>query len=160
MSHPSPLPPLSGSSDQAFMALALEAAARAADAGEVPVGAVVVRGDAVVAVAHNRPIGQHDPTAHAEMLAIREAAAAIGNYRLPDCRIYVTLEPCPMCAGAILHARLNGLIFGATDPKTGAAGSVTNLFDSPQLNHQTSVVGGVCAEASSELLRSFFRARR
>jgi len=142
------------------MALALEAAALAADAGEVPVGAVVVRGDAVVAVAHNRPIGQHDPTAHAEMLAIRQAAEAIGNYRLPDCRIYVTLEPCPMCAGAILHARLNGLIFGATDPKTGAAGSVTNLFESPLLNHQTSVVGGVCAEASSELLRSFFRARR
>lgn len=142
------------------MALALEAAGRAAAAGEVPVGAVVVCGDEVIAVGHNQPVASHDPTGHAEIVAIRQAASILGNYRLPACRLYVTLEPCPMCAGAILQARLASLVFGAADPKTGAAGSVINLFADRLLNHQTTVVGGVCAEESSALLRNFFKARR
>lgn len=146
--------------DHAIMAIALEAATRAAAAGEVPVGAVVVCGDEVIAVGHNQPVSSHDPTGHAEIVAIRQAALIFGNYRLPACRLYVTLEPCPMCAGAILQARLASVVFGAADPKTGAAGSVINLFEDRLLNHQTTVVGGVCAEESSALLRAFFKVRR
>ncbi len=146
------------------MRLALAQAERARRAGEVPVGAVVVQrgpdGPVVVTAGHNRPIGEHDPTAHAEIVALREAARTLGNYRLPDCELYVTLEPCAMCAMALMHARLRRVVFGATDPKTGAAGSVLNLFAEPRLNHHTTLVGGVLAEPSGELLRAFFAERR
>lgn len=142
------------------MRAALAEAAAAARAGEVPVGAVVVAGEAIVGRGFNAPILRRDPTAHAEIAALREAAAALGNYRLPDCELFVTLEPCAMCAGAILHARLRRVVFGAADPKTGACGSVVNLFAEPRLNHHTSAVGGVLAEACGSLLSAFFAARR
>lgn len=146
--------------DAQAMQLALQQACLAWDKGEVPVGAVVLHQGAVIAVAHNAPIVMHDPSAHAEMLALRAAAAHLGNYRLDDCELFVTLEPCAMCAGAMLHARLKRLVFGATDPKTGAAGSVINLFNHPQLNHQTQVLGGVLAPECANLLRDFFRQQR
>ncbi|WP_043648882.1 tRNA adenosine(34) deaminase TadA [Chitinilyticum litopenaei] len=146
--------------DQAFMAMALAAAAEAAHAGEVPVGAVLVKDGEVLAVAHNQPIGLHDPSAHAEMLALRAAAAALGNYRLDGCTLYVTLEPCPMCAGAILHSRIGRVVYGARDAKTGAAGSVVNLFANRLLNHHTHVEGGCCAAAAAEQLSGFFAGRR
>ncbi|HSV79185.1 MAG TPA: tRNA adenosine(34) deaminase TadA [Ramlibacter sp.] len=139
---------------------ALTQARLALAAGEVPVGAVVVRHGAVIGRGHNQPVSAHDPTAHAEIQALRAAAAAVGNYRLDDCDLYVTLEPCAMCCGAMLHARMRRVVFGATDPKTGAAGSVLNLFDEPRLNHQTRVQGGVEAEACGALLTEFFRTRR
>jgi tRNA(adenine34) deaminase len=142
------------------MGLALEQARLAGTAGEVPVGAVVVRDGQVVGAAHNAPLSAGDPTAHAEILALRQAASALGNYRLEDCELYVTLEPCAMCSGAMLHARLRRVVFGAPDPKTGAAGSVVNLFAEPRLNHQTRVQGGVLADACGELLADFFKARR
>lgn len=142
------------------MQLALEQAALATERGEVPVGAVVVQGDQVIAVGSNAPIGDHDPTAHAEIIALRAAAKALGNYRLTDCRLYVTLEPCAMCSGAIFHARLSEVIYGATDPKTGAAGSALNLYDHHGINHQTSVRGGVMAEECGQLLQAFFARRR
>ena len=142
------------------MQLALEQAALATERGEVPVGAVVVQGDQVIAVGSNAPIGDHDPTAHAEIIALRAAAKALGNYRLTDCRLYVTLEPCAMCSGAIFHARLSEVIYGATDPKTGAAGSALNLYDHRGINHQTSVRGGVMAEECGQLLQAFFARRR
>lgn len=142
------------------MRQALAAARLAAAEGEVPVGAVLVREGQVVAVGYNRPIGTHDPSAHAEMAALREGARLLGNYRLPDCELYVTLEPCAMCAGAMLHARLKKVTFGAHDPKTGAAGSVIDLFGQAQLNHQTMVEGGVLAQECGELLRAFFAERR
>jgi tRNA(adenine34) deaminase len=142
------------------MGLALEQARLAGTAGEVPVGAVVVRDGQVVGAAHNTPLSASDPTAHAEILALRQAASALGNYRLEDCELYVTLEPCAMCSGAMLHARLRRVVFGAADPKTGAAGSVVNLFAEPRLNHQTQVQGGVLADACGELLADFFKARR
>ncbi|MCW5654824.1 tRNA adenosine(34) deaminase TadA [Hydrogenophaga sp.] len=147
-------------SDEDFMQLALAQAHAAAEAGEVPVGAVVVRDGQVIATGRNHPIGSHDPTAHAEVVALREAARTLGNYRLDGCTLYVTLEPCAMCSGAMLHARLARVVFGATDPKTGAAGSVLDLFAQPRLNHQTEVRGGVLAEACSEMLRDFFKERR
>mgnify|MGYP000729903520 CR=1 FL=1 len=125
--------------EQDFMQLALTEARAAMAAGEVPVGAIVVRGGQVIATGRNAPIDAHDPTAHAEINALRAAAAALGNYRLDDCELYVTLEPCAMCAGAMLHARLKRVVFGAPDPKTGASGSVLNLFANAQLNHQTQV---------------------
>lgn len=146
--------------DNDFMQLALAEALQAARSGEVPVGAVVVLGGEVVAMGRNAPIEGHDPTAHAEIMALRAAAKALGNYRLPDCELYVSLEPCAMCCGAMLHARLKRVIFGAPDAKTGAAGSVINLFDQPQLNHQTSVNGGVMADESAALLKDFFSQRR
>ena len=152
------LPP--DDADTHFMRLALAQAALAADAGEVPVGAVVVQGGQVIATGCNAPIKGHDPTAHAEIAALRAAAKALGNYRLPDCTLYVTLEPCAMCSGAMLHARLKRVVFGAPDAKTGAAGSVINLFDQPQLNHQTALQGGVLAFESAALLKSFFSQRR
>ncbi len=146
--------------DSVFMRLALDQAHNAALLGEVPVGAVLVRSGVVLATGYNHPIGSHDPTAHAEIRAIRAAAEISGNYRLPECELFVTLEPCAMCAGAILHARLKRVVFGASDPKTGACGSVINVFDNQQLNHQTKTVGGVLAEESADLLREFFKSRR
>ncbi|MDM0110596.1 tRNA adenosine(34) deaminase TadA [Variovorax sp. J22R133] len=146
--------------DAHWMALALSQARAAREAGEVPVGAVVVKDGAVVAVGRNAPVWQRDPTAHAEINALRAAAAALGNYRLDGCELFVTLEPCAMCAGAMLHARLARVVFGAADPKTGAAGSVVDLFASAQLNHQTVVQGGVMEESCAEELQAFFRDRR
>ncbi|MEK9720021.1 MAG: tRNA adenosine(34) deaminase TadA [Quisquiliibacterium sp.] len=146
--------------DRKFMHLALEQARLAAAQGEVPVGAVIVRGGEVIASAFNRPIANHDPSAHAEMNALREAGRRLGNYRLIDCDLYVTLEPCAMCAGAIQHARVRRLIFGAVDPKTGACGSVVNLMSEPKLNHHCEVVGGLMADQAGELLSRFFSDRR
>jgi len=143
-----------------FMQQALALAHQAAEAGEVPVGAVLVHQGVVIATGHNAPIVSHDPTAHAEIRALRAAAARLGNYRLEDCELYVTLEPCPMCAGALLHARLKRVVFGAPDPKTGAAGSVLDLFAQPQLNHQTAVQGGVLAAECGALLQDFFQRKR
>ena len=146
--------------DARMMEQALALAHAAAARGEVPVGAIVVRDGVVIGRGGNAPIAANDPTAHAEIAALREAAAALGNYRLPGCEIYVTLEPCAMCAGAIMHARLSRLVFGARDPKTGACGSVVDLFANARLNHHTSVVGGVAEEACASLLTGFFAARR
>ncbi len=142
------------------MRLALDQAHNALLVGEVPVGAVILRDGKVIATGYNRPITTHDPTAHAEIVALRHAATLLGNYRLPGCELYVTLEPCAMCAMALMHARLSRVVFGANDPKTGAAGSVLNLFDQPQLNHHTALVGGVMTDACSALLREFFAQRR
>lgn len=150
-------------SDAAFMQLALAQARLAADCGEVPVGAVLVKDGQVIASAHNTPIAAHDPTAHAEIMVLRAAAQALGNYRLTGCTLYVTLEPCAMCSGAMLHARLARVVFGAPDPKTGAAGSVLNLFAHKQLNHQTQVAqvhGGDLQHACAAVLREFFQGRR
>jgi tRNA(adenine34) deaminase len=146
--------------DQRFMREALAQAQLAAQFGEVPVGAVVVKDGQVIATGRNAPIDGLDPTAHAEIAALRAAAQALGNYRLDDCTLYVTLEPCAMCSGAMLHARLPRVVFGAADPKTGAAGSVINLFGEPRLNHQTAVQGGVLADECGALLSAFFRQRR
>lgn len=158
---PIPPPPrASDARDEAFMRLALAEAQRARDAGEVPVGAVVVQGDAVIGRGHNAPVCSHDPTAHAEVMALRQAAQAVGNYRLEGCELYVTLEPCVMCSGAMMHARLARVVYGAADPKTGAAGSVTDLFAQRQLNHHAQVHGGVLADACGALLGEFFRGRR
>jgi len=142
------------------MALALEQARLAWTEGEVPVGAVVVKDGEVIAAGYNQPIGRHDPTAHAEVMALRAAAAKLGNYRLPGCELYVTLEPCIMCSGAMMHARLARVVYAAVDPKTGAAGSVLNLFEQDKLNHHTQVVGGVMAPEASALLKAFFAERR
>jgi tRNA(adenine34) deaminase len=146
--------------DSEYMGLALDQAREAGAAGEVPVGALVVLEGEVVGRGFNQPIGRHDPTAHAEVMALRDAAARTGNYRLPGCTLYVTLEPCAMCAGAIMHARIDRVVFGAPDPKTGAAGSIVDLFAEPRLNHHTAVVGGVLAEQCGSLLSGFFSARR
>lgn len=143
-----------------FMQLALAQAHLAAAAGEVPVGAVVVRHGQVIATGRNAPIEGHDPTAHAEMAALRAAAQVLGNYRLDDCTLYVTLEPCAMCSGAMLHARLARVVFGAPDAKTGAAGSVVNLFAEPLLNHHTTLQGGVLADDCAAVLQQFFKQRR
>ncbi len=142
------------------MRLALDQAHNALLVGEVPVGAVILRDGQIIATGYNRPITTHDPTAHAEIVALRHAATLLGNYRLPGCELYVTLEPCAMCAMALMHARLSRVVFGATDPKTGAAGSVLNLFEQPQLNHHTVLVGGLMADACGALLREFFAQRR
>jgi tRNA(adenine34) deaminase len=146
--------------DDEAMALALAQARAAEAAGEVPVGAVVVKDGVVVGAGRNAPVGQHDPSAHAEVQALREAGRTLGNYRLDGCTLYVTLEPCAMCAGAMLHARLARVVYGARDPKTGAAGSVVDLFAQAVLNHQTSVSGGVMEDDCAALLGSFFRRRR
>ncbi|ACT50219.1 tRNA adenosine(34) deaminase TadA [Methylovorus glucosotrophus] len=146
--------------DQAFMQQALQLAQAAADAGEVPVGALVVLDGKIIGRGMNAPIGSHDPTAHAEIQAMREAAAAIGNYRLVGCTLYVTLEPCAMCSGAIQHARIARLVYGARDPKTGSCGSVIDLMAESRLNHHTEVAGGILAEECGSMLSRFFSARR
>ena len=147
-------------SDAHWMRQALAQAALAAQNGEVPVGAVVVKDGKLVATGHNAPIGQHDPTAHAEIAALRAAALALGNYRLDGCELFVTLEPCAMCCGAMLHARLKRVVFGAADPRTGAAGSVLNLFEHTALNHQTAVQGGVLGAECATVLQDFFKPKR
>ncbi|MBC3860721.1 tRNA adenosine(34) deaminase TadA [Undibacterium jejuense] len=147
-------------SDIFFMRAACAQAQLAWNEGEVPVGAVVVKDGIVIATGYNRPIVDHDPTAHAEIMALRRAAEVLGNYRLPGCELYVTLEPCVMCAGAMMHARLARVVFGATDAKTGVAGSVLNIFEQSQLNHHTQVSGGVLAEECAQLLKDFFASRR
>jgi tRNA(adenine34) deaminase len=146
--------------DLEAMQTALAEASLAGEAGEVPIGAVVVRDGAVVASGQNRVLRDVDPTAHAEIVVLRAAAAALGNYRLLGCTLFVTLEPCAMCAGAMIHARLNRLVFAAADPKAGAAGSVLSVLNHPRLNHQMLVEQGILGDESSELLRSFFRERR
>ncbi len=142
------------------MTRALKLARQARDQGEVPVGAIVVHGGAVIGEGYNQPITLADPSAHAEMQAMREAARRLDNYRLVDTTLYVTLEPCTMCAGAMVHARIERLVYGSADPKTGATGSVFNLVQADQLNHQLEVEGGVMVKECGELLRSFFKQRR
>jgi tRNA(adenine34) deaminase len=146
--------------DEYAMRIALDQALNAQLAGEVPVGAVVMYEGRIIATGYNRPITTHDPTAHAEIVALRHAAELRENYRLPHCELYVTLEPCPMCAMALIHARVKRVVFGGYDPKTGAAGSVVDLFAQEKLNHHTKVVGGVMAAQSAALLRGFFAERR
>jgi len=146
--------------DEVFMRAALEQARMAGTCDEVPVGAVVVLDGEIVGRGFNHPIGLHDPTAHAEVMALRDAAARLGNYRLPGCELYVTLEPCAMCCGAIMHSRIARVVFGARDPKTGVAGSVIDLFAEPRLNHHADVEGGLLADECGGLLSAFFAARR
>ena len=147
-------------SDGSWMAEALALARAAGARGEVPVGAIVVKDGAIIGRGGNAPIAGNDPTAHAEIAALRAAGGVLGNYRLPGCDLYVTLEPCAMCAGAILHARIGRVVFGARDPKTGACGSVVDLFAEPRLNHHATVTAGVSAGECGELLARFFDARR
>lgn len=165
--EPSSLQAVDSDADRYWMSQAVAQAQIAAASGEVPVGAVIVlpdpaqpHGRRLVATGFNHPIAAHDPTAHAEIVAIRAAAHALGNYRLPGCELYVTLEPCAMCAMAMMHARVSRVVFAAADPKTGAAGSVLDLFAHARLNHHTTVVGGVLAQQGGQLLRDFFAARR
>ena len=146
--------------NQEFMQLAFHLATQAALNGEVPVGAIVVKDGVIIGRGSNAPVGLHDPTAHAEIIAMREAAQHLGNYRLVDCTLYVTLEPCAMCSGAMQHARIARLVYGASDPKTGACGSVVNLMSEPKLNHHTEVIGGVLAEQCGTILTTFFKQRR
>src|SRR5580658_2367973 len=146
--------------DLDFMQAALTEARLAAENGEVPIGAVMVCEGAIIARGQNRVLRDNDPTAHAEIVALRGAARALCNYRLNGCTLYVTLEPCAMCAGAMIHARIDRLVYGAADPKAGACGSVLSVLNHPQLNHQMKVEQGIAAEESAELLRNFFRERR
>jgi tRNA(adenine34) deaminase len=146
--------------DEIFMQHALTLARQAAEAGEVPVGAVVVKDGEIIGRGSNAPILKHDPTAHAEIQALRDAAQRLGNYRLPGCTLYVTLEPCAMCSGAIQHARIARLVYGASDPKTGTCGSVIDLMGEQRLNHHTSVTSGILATECGQLLSAFFSARR
>lgn len=146
--------------DDAWMAEALALASAARARGEVPVGAIVVKDGAIIGRGGNAPVAHNDPTAHAEIAALREAGRTLGNYRLPGCELFVTLEPCAMCAGAILHARIARVVYGARDPKTGACGSVVDLFAEPRLNHHATIVGGVRAEECGKLLSDFFAERR
>ena len=145
---------------EVHMREALLLAQQAATVGEVPVGAIVVKEGVVIGRGYNQPISRHDPTAHAEVMALRDAAQHLGNYRLPACDLYVTLEPCCMCVGAIMHARIAHVYYGAADAKTGACGSVINLFAESRLNHHADVCGGVLADEASVLLKSFFAQRR
>ncbi|WP_188691873.1 tRNA adenosine(34) deaminase TadA [Bowmanella pacifica] len=146
--------------DEMWMAQAIELAKQAWQEGEIPVGAILVKDEQIIGQGWNRPISSHDPSAHAEMLAIRDAGQKIGNYRLLGATLYVTLEPCSMCAGLLVHSRIQRLVYGASDLKTGACGSVMDLVRHPQLNHQLEVTGGVLAEPCGELLSEFFRWRR
>jgi tRNA(adenine34) deaminase len=146
--------------DETYMRIALELAQQAALAGEVPVGAIIVKDGVIIGRGGNAPIESHDPTAHAEICAMRDAAQHLGNYRLVDCTLYVTLEPCAMCAGAMQHARIARLVYGARDPKTGACGSVINLMDEPRLNHHTEMTDGVLAQECGAVLSAFFAERR
>lgn len=148
------------SRDEAYMRRALELARHAEEAGEVPVGALVVLNDEVIGEGWNQPIVSHDPSAHAEIVALRAAASRMRNYRIPDAVLYVTLEPCTMCAGAIVQARIARVVYGAADPKSGAAGSVFNLLESPSLNHRAQVAGGVLAKECGRNLKAFFQGRR
>ena len=147
-------------SDSIFMARALELAREAERAGEVPVGAVIVKDDAIVGEGWNRPISTHDPTAHAEIVAMRAAAQKLGTYRLLDTTLYVTLEPCPMCAGAMVHARVKRLVYAATDPRAGAAGTIFNIVQHPSLNHRVECEAGLMREECGAMLRAFFQGRR
>jgi tRNA(adenine34) deaminase len=147
-------------SDSIYMRQAISQAHNAWALGEVPVGALVVKDGVVISTGFNQPIGTHDPTAHAEIMALRAAASILGNYRLPGCELYVTLEPCAMCAGAMMHARLARVVYGASDPKTGTCGSIVNLFEQEKLNHHTELVGGVMAKECGKLLKEFFADRR
>lgn len=146
--------------DSAWMRLALEQAKLAAAAGEVPVGAVVVKDGEIVGLGQNRNLRDHDAAAHAEIVALRQAGAKVGNHRLPGCVMYATIEPCTMCAGAMVHARLARLVYGAPDPKAGAAGSVLEVLNHPRLNHQVQVTAGILQEPCSEVLKEFFQSRR
>ena len=146
--------------DLEFMQLALVEAQKARALGEVPVGAVLVSDNQVIATGHNQPISNNDPSAHAEVAALRAAGKNLSNYRLPNTTLYVTLEPCMMCCGAIMHARISRVVYGAADAKTGCVHSVLNLFDNPQLNHHTMVEGGVLAEECAQVLKDFFKERR
>jgi tRNA(adenine34) deaminase len=150
----------SATPDELWMEEALRQAQRALEAGEVPVGAVIVCGGQMVGRGGNRNLRDDDPTAHAEMVSLREAARALGNHRLPECEMYATIEPCPMCAGALVHARLRRLVYGADDPKAGAVRSVLGVINHPSLNHKMRVEGGVLAGRCAELLQAFFRRRR
>jgi tRNA(adenine34) deaminase len=152
--------PAESGRDAAFMRAALARAVAAGAAGEVPVGAVLVRGEEIIAGGGNAPVASHDPTAHAEIAALRAGGRALGSYRLTDTTLYVTLEPCVMCAAAIVHARVRRLVFGAWDPRAGAAGSITNIFALPQLNHRVDVFGGVLMDECAQLLQEFFAQRR
>ena len=143
-----------------WMRVALEEADAASVSGEIPVGAIVVSGDRIVGRGHNRSIGSSDPTGHAEVIALRDAGTRIGNYRLPETIMYVTLEPCPMCAGALLHARVGNLVFGSRDPEVGAAGSAMNLLESPLANHRCQVIAGILEADCSSRLKDFFKQRR
>jgi len=154
------MPPHFFPRDEYFMRLALREAERALEHDDVPVGAVIVHEGEVIGTAHNERELRNDPTAHAEMIALREAARSLASWRILDAVLYVTLEPCAMCAGAIVLARLPRVIYGATDPKAGAAGSVLDILDEPRLNHRPTVAGGLLAEESAELLRDFFATRR
>lgn len=147
-------------SDQKWMRHALKLAAKAASLGEVPVGAVLVKDGEFVSEGWNQPIKGNDPTAHAEIIAIRQAAEKMANYRLPDTTLYVTIEPCSMCAGAIVHARISRVVFGAYEPRSGAAGSVINLLQNKQFNHQVELTSGMLAEECAQVLKEFFRQRR
>ncbi|MEY2887642.1 MAG: hypothetical protein RI913_1061 [Pseudomonadota bacterium] len=146
--------------DAEFMKMALMQAHQARDAGEVPVGAVLVANQQIIASGHNQPIGHHDPSAHAEIVTLKAAGTALANYRLPETTLYVTLEPCMMCCGAIMHARVSRLVYGASDAKTGCVHSVMKLFDNAQLNHHTMVEGGVLADECAQVLKDFFKERR
>ncbi len=146
--------------DAAWMELALEQARQAAASGEVPVGALVIRDGEIVGQGHNRNLLDNDPTAHAEIVALRQAAARLGNHRLGGCTVYATIEPCSMCAGALIHARVSRLVYGASDPKAGAAGSVLKVLNHPGLNHKMEVTSGVFADKCAELLQEFFRRKR
>lgn len=154
------LPNSSSRDDAAWMELALAQARSAAEAGEVPVGAVVVKDGKIVGTGQNRNLRDHDPAAHAEIVALRRAAAQLGNHRLGGCVMFATIEPCAMCAGAMIHARLARLVYGASDPKAGAAGSALEVLNHPRLNHRMAVTSGVLAERSSEILQEFFRQKR
>lgn len=158
--HPPVALPPCAEERRRYMGMARALAEQASAEGEVPVGALVVKDGEIIGRGYNQPIGRHDPSAHAEMQALRDAAARLGNYRLDGCDLYVTLEPCPMCSGAILHARIARVIYGASDAKTGAAGSTVDLFADARLNHHAAVFGGVEAEACAAQLSAFFRQRR
>jgi tRNA(adenine34) deaminase len=164
MNFPNPVPSQAAvpanDADEGFMRAALDLALQAGQAGEVPVGAVVVKEGHIIGRGSNAPISRHDPSAHAEIAALRDAAQHLGNYRLVDCELFVTLEPCVMCVGAMFHARIGRVVFGARDPKTGAAGSVFNLFAETRLNHHARIHGGVLAEECGKVLSDFFAARR
>lgn len=146
--------------DEDYMRAAMEQALQAGACDEVPVGAIVVLDGEIVGRGFNQPIGRHDPTAHAEIMALRDAGQRLGNYRLPGCELFVTLEPCAMCSGAIMHARIARVVYGARDPKTGVAGSVLDLFAEARLNHHAAIEGGVLADECGRMLSSFFAARR